>query len=436
MRNFLNVADNALRHFIDSTEFDASIVHHLLFQDDVLIDESYLGDSPLVFNHVLRAREQGQDSLFLSAIEQGIFLPAFRTLSNDPVGSWLERMEQFYGTEYPLLKPQHRTLRHLFTTSLKKGGDGHSPVAWPVEHGTSREQIFLEELRARLQRTTQPGPTEGDSERVDAVAGGLSGLWNVTEPWRYDLVERAAQVTRDKGRSGVARTEIVNELGRQFGVAPTGDGSQTDLIFESTGITSPAAAFFKWVTQCHHIAQARFFATAIHFPVYNLSTDFVAQDLLQHPQPAEPDSTHRRLHCDIQLPPAQKLALVQPATLIDIRQRFGAAYFEAVDEWAIHPSERTALSVKQTLNEYASQLNRLLTPQSLYRIVLAREAPRDILSEDVANVADALGSVEGVPGGSYVKVVRSVYQSIRWYSARRQYLPKIQTIDVTLPELP
>jgi hypothetical protein len=63
------------------------------------------------------------------------------------------------------------------------------------------------------------------------------------------------------------------------------------------------------VTQCYHLNQANFFGAAIHFPVYSLSQDFVAESLLRSPMDPSPQQVDS-FRIDVMLPPPEKLILV------------------------------------------------------------------------------------------------------------------------------
>lgn len=437
MKNLFNVADEALVHLVGDEDFDASLVHHVLLQEHVLLEEGLLGDSTRLFNHIERARKTGDRSLFLEAVAEGAIVPALREVGPAPVLRLFERWRESYGVNFRILTPEYSSLRSLVRDSLQRSVDsGRRFYEWPATN-RAREDIYLTILRAVLRRESppiqEPAPLMREQGRERRVR--MERLWSATARWRVDGVEAAAAKTKEAGKPGVSRTQLVNVIGESFGLNATLDGSQLPEILQRTTENDGARAFIRWMNQCFHLAGAHFFQTAVHFPVYDLSDDFVATSILGEAA-ADTWEHAERVVVEALLPPPAKLAQVPAVDLLRIRREYGRAYFEAIDEWSGHPADSYGADVvRHTLQDYAEQLCRVFRPETLYRVELSASRPRDLLSGDVQKGLDALGRglADGIPLGSYVQLLRSGYQCARWWMKRQKYQPRTQTIDVTVP---
>ncbi len=433
MNNLFNVADEALVHFINPSQFDSSLVHHVLFQENVLLEESFLGDSTHIFNHIERARKNLKESLFLEALRNGIIVPALREVGNNPYGRLFERWEEFYGNKFLILTPEYSTLRYLIKDALNCSlQEGFLPFEWPKNQNHTREELYLDILRKLLQSNSSPFDQQAyEKIKLTNNDSRLPDLWRRTKEWRTDLIEMAADRTQLSGRKGISRIQLVNVLGEQFNLRTTNDGSQIPEILEQTKDDDTPKIFLKWVSQCLHLSQAKYFGTAIHFPVYCLSNDYIATNILGTANNTSNEFEHFQVN--VMLPPPEKLLLVDPQKLLLERRKYGLPYFESIKEWAYSSNSRTLLSVQKTLSDYAEQLCTLFPPETLYNLELSLEKPRHILSKDLKNGVTAVSNGIGMPIGSYMQSIRSIFKLATWFVKKNKYAHHQQSIDVTLP---
>lgn len=423
MKNFLNIADEALSPLISEEEFEASLVHHLLFQKDILVEEGYIGDSSKIFSQFYLSRQQHRQSLFLHAVRSGIITPVLREASDNPIAGLFDRWQHYYGPNFPVLRPEFTVYRSELRAALQEAlNSGHSPAFWPQEPRAAREELFLQELQSNLQ----------DATIESSADAGFSQLWSETEDLRVSAIDTAAARTHAAGRLGISRTEIVNVVGERYGLPNTQDGSQIVALLSSPGPRSSVAAFLRWVTQCHHTAQARFFGTAIHFPVYQRHDSFMARRTLGRSQAAQDD---RHFELKVELPPPLKLAAVSPDELLRVRSQCGKPFFEAMDEWAYAPSDSTLKSAKVALEDYGAQLCHFFPAASLYQIELTARKPARLSLDAVKEGAVLVNAHTGsdIPFALYIQPIASAWKLARWWVKRKRYQPTSQNIDVALP---
>lgn len=425
MKNFLNVADEAISTFITQEKYESSLVMHILFQEEILIEEGYLGDSSKTFNHITNARDKGENSLFLEGIRQGVILPVLREVGNQPVESLFQRYEATYHGNFPILKPDHYEIKIYLTEALKESFDiGSKIYNWPDDKNKSREIIFQNYLKNNLQRQI-------DLHNLNTAC---QELWKKTEIYRIDVLEEASKRTQKQGKQGIRRTEIVNVVGEKFGVSPTDDGSQIPAILEASKNDEVVMAFFRWVNQCLHYAQADFFETAIHFPVYDLSGDFIASTPRDNSDNKEDVQLERAsFKYEVNLPPPDKLAKVDPIQLLKIRKDLGKPYFSALNEWSYSPNQKTLQQVEHTLKKYSERLCRNFSPETLYQIELMNEKPKiisDLLKEQSLKL---LPELTGVPLGITAQQIGKLW--MRSQHLGLEFKHKVEPIEVTAPLL-
>jgi hypothetical protein len=121
MYNLLTVVDETLAHHISDADFDASLVHHVLFQNHALLHEGYLGDSTLMFAHIRRADEENRKPLVLAAMEEGIIVPAVNEGGSNPVKEMFSRLKERYTVKHPIFHSENASIHQALFRALNIG---------------------------------------------------------------------------------------------------------------------------------------------------------------------------------------------------------------------------------------------------------------------------------------------------------------------------
>jgi hypothetical protein len=163
MDSLFNVVDETLAHHIGDADFDASLVHHVLFQDRALLHEGYIGDSSLMFAHIRRADEKNRKPLVLAAVEDGIIVPALKEVGSDPVGEMFSRLKNDYKEEHPIFQSENVSLYRAIFDALNVGiQHGAHPFAWPIGGGfTLWEGNSLIRANFSLKKLSYFAPRQG-----------------------------------------------------------------------------------------------------------------------------------------------------------------------------------------------------------------------------------------------------------------------------------
>jgi hypothetical protein len=441
--SFFNAADECLAPYIGDDIFDESLLLNVLFQERLLVHEAYFFNSSHILRHVATAREQ--PSLLELASQRGLIIPAFR----DPNTSCLEeayelmRKDSVYGTWLEPVNPELlevkelQPLRDRLIGSVNEGlREGTRPFYWPSEEqlGESLGDGYCKLIRQWLQTEEPPEHVAHDIGREQL----FQRVWEVSKRWRYECVDEAVRRTMQKGAKGLQRTELVVALGRLIGM-PSGWGAQDveDLPSHCQNEEEALAmeVFLKWITQCHHVNMARAFNTSIHFPVYNLDSDFILDSLLRSPlDPSPPLSLGFR--CDVELPPFHELIQTGSVELVAIRKDLGVGYLAALRRWQENPSEDNREYVKASLTDYCERIctmyNRMV--RQPFVASFGQGSPRLQRWGTVAGAGVGLVQDPGI--GLFVtisKLVNTVYQFIRGMRIHNSLAPTEHELEITMP---
>lgn len=454
MSNLLNVIDNMLYEHIGTSDFEASLVQHILFQPEAILDEASIGDSQHLFTH-LRDWDFSDDSPFLSAVRAGLLKPVMADIGDDPFAGWVRRMEQRYGKAFPILTLEHQLSFRAFESAFKDalGRDSYSPLLWPNE-GAPIEERYDQVLRQVFQRAHPPieyldAPEHGLLTARGNDEGGqgrrqrLNNLWKETEYLRGDVLDRARELTALRGRPGISRSCIVNAIGETLGIPPTSDGSQIPRIVEISTPEGKESVFLRWITQCCHLNQANTLDTAVNFPVYSTNQDFIADNLIRSPTDADPEELEG-IRLDVSLPAPIELSHIPGHLLLAIRHEYGRAYFAELEEWTTDPTSYRAERVRRALTYYTNALSRYLNPSTMLTIWLERRKKSAIETTLTATekvfgkTLDMLPHIP-LPNGMDVPIAKTIFliphaiQAVLWSTRYSQMRPKRLTLDLTLP---
>jgi hypothetical protein len=433
--SLFNSADDCLSYRLLDTTFDESLMLNVLFQERLLLHEAYFFNSTLLANHLERAK-MGVPSLFELAATRGLITPAFRDHKTQTIDQVQDVMKATYGGSFGLINPRMQPFRDRMFAAVNIGLENTRPFYWPVATGgKSLGEGYEKIIRELLQTEHPPEYSSFNPERELQI----QRVWEASKTWRFDYVEEAADRTKEKGALGLQRLELFCSLGWALGIPKDIVTISPEDIIDRCSDTEQALAveiFLKWVTQCHHLNQARYFGTAINFPVYNIDQDFIIDTLMRSPLdlPPEPSEGFR---CEVEFPPLDALVKADATELVAIRTDLGAGYLFALKRWLHEPSIDNQEAVKASLRDYCNQIC------ARYNLGIRQALVADISKGNsspwagVVSAAAGIGqAVTGVPFGLFSQLTNTMTTLYRYYRVKKlssQLGPKQRDLEVTLP---
>jgi hypothetical protein len=433
--SLFNAADDCLARNIGIAAFEESLLLNVLFQERLLVHEAYFFNSTLLAEHLSRAK--GHQSLFEAASRRGLIVPAFRDPHTASLEEAYARMKQddVYGPSYELLHPTVQPYRDRIIASVNRGLENRKPFYWPTETQGYLGDGYLRVVRELLQTEQPPAYVQQDPERSQLI----QRVWNESERWRFDSVEEAIGLTKAKGARGLQRSELFCVIGWSLGIPKVVTTVGVPDILERCADHEQKLAmtiFLKWATQCHHVNQARFFGTAINFPVYNLDHDFIVDTLLRSPRDLPP-APSEGFRCEVELPPLDALLRADPTELVAIRDELGNGYLLALSRWHNEPSSSHEEDAKRSLQDYCQQICQHYDVGK--RQLLVATASNNVASPWPA-LAMATGTVVGLLTGTPLGVfclcaatIATVYKYFRLQAVAKRLGAAAQELEVTLP---
>ena len=431
--SLFNSADDCLAYSIPESTFDESLILNVLFQERLLLHEAYFFNSTLLASHVERAK-MGTPSLFELAARHGLIVPAFRDLKTQTIDQAQDVMKATYGGSYGLVNLRMQPFRDRVFAAVNMGLETTKPFYWP-SGGDSLGAGYENTIRELLQTEHPPEYSSFNPERELQI----QRVWEASKAWRFDYVEDAAARTKAKGALGLQRLELFCSLGWALGIPrDIVTISPADIIGRCPDAEQALAmqVFLKWVTQCYHLNQARYFGTAINFPVYNIDQDFIIDTLMRSPLdlPPEPSEGFR---CEVEFPPLDALVKADATELVAIRTDLGAGYLFALKRWQREPSIDNQEAVKASLRNYCDQIC------ARYNFGVRQALVADISKgssspwADVVRTAVGIGQVvTGTPFGLFSQLASTFTTLYKYYRVKKlsaRLRPKQQDVEVTLP---
>ncbi len=194
--------------------------------------------------------------------------------------------------------------------------------------------------------------------------------------------------------------------------------------------------FLKWVTQCHHLNQSRYFDTSMNFPVYNIDHDFLMDSLLRSPLDSAP-SSEEGFRCEVELPPLDVLIAVNASDLVKIRADLGLGYLLALRRWQVDPSIDNQEATKRSLRDYCSQICTRYDTDVRQPLVAAimqgTGSPEVELGKAIMSTAGAAVPHYGV-FSQVAKPMTTIYRYVRAKRADARMKSSPRQLEVTLAE--
>ncbi len=275
--------------------------------------------------------------------------------------------------------------------------------------------------------------------RMTPTAQLFERVWEVSKPWRFDNVEAAVAQTLAKGAQGLQRTELFCSLGWSFGIPKNVVTiSPPDIIQRCSNPEQKLGMeiFLKWVTQCHHLNQSRYFDTSMNFPVYNIDHDFLMDSLLRSPLDRAP-SSGEGFRCEVELPPLDVLIAVNSSDLVKIRSDLGLGYLLALRRWQDDPTIDNQEATKNLLGDYCSQIcmryNTNVRQPLVAAIMQGRASPEVELGKAIMSTAGAAVPHFGV-FSQVAKPMTAIYRYVRAKKTEATLKSRSRQLEVTLAE--
>ena len=429
MRSLFNATDDCLTPFIGSGEFNESLLLNILFQERIVVTEVHFFNSTLLADHVSAA--SGRPSLFEHAARQGVVIPAFRDGDLVLLDDARNRMKQYYGDNFDPVHPMVRTVLERIVSSVDAGRKNTPPAYWPKKDNLHLGESYERLVHDMIQTDKPPAYVQEGSDREQL----FNRVWEGSKTWRFDCVDEAAAKTKSKGAKGLQRLELMNAIGRRFGVfSDTGNVLPGEILARCEGETRLVAeVFLKWVTQLHQLNNARAFESSVNFPVYNLEQDFIIDSLQRSPLDPGPSAVEG-FRCSVELPPLSFLLQSSPIELMAIRNELGLAYLDCLRRWQSDPTQENQETVKSLLKDYCHQICQHYQSSIRQPLVASIGSGTTSRTELARDTIISLLDVSGT--GLFVqawKGVRAAYSYIRGRHVERVTDVQSRELEITLP---
>lgn len=437
--SLFNAADDCLAHYVGEDSFNESLLLNVLFQEKVLVHEAYFFNSTLLTKHIQGAK--GEPSLFELAAQRGIVVPAFRHRQTGTLEEAYELMkkEDVYGESYDLLHPAMQPFLDRLIGSVNVGLRNSKPFYWPASDDQDESlglgNGYYRIISELLQTQEPPEYAQHDGDRKQL----FERVWTASKRWRQECVEEAVKGTQRKGAQGLQRTELFYALGRSLGMAENiATIGVADLVSHCKDEEQALCmeVFLKWITQCHHLNQARTFGTAINFPVYSIDRDFIIDSLLRSPVDPAP-ALSEGFRCEVLLPPVATLLQSGSPDVLAIRADLGLGYLNALKRWQGNPSDENQGAVENSLRDYCDQISARYDRTVLQPLVASFTKGTSSYANIVGDTATATAAIL-TPGSSVgffvsvAKLVHTTYQYVRRKRLKATLSARGRELELTL----
>jgi hypothetical protein len=434
---YFSMADRQLEYFLraDPCAFDRSLIWNLLFHDRILIPDIFLFISGGLKQHVLPSNSV---TLFEEGIKRGLIIPCFRDASSKSFGDALGKIKE--QRIQGLRDKPDEVARRL---DRSRSSD-FAPSYWPL-HDVS--QKFEERAVTYLQQDAPPLADQWQSEwPLDAVT-----IWEKTRELRFDVLNEARNVPHSEPTVGLRRGDFMNAIG-QYARCPKGtiinDFEQIlTLKHLSPDEQMLLNVFSKWVTEIYQYNQAVEFGTMPDFAGCDPYSLMVIEGLSATQTSASIPSAAPNLtsgigtlQVDALLPPFEKLALMNPKTMLDVREH-GQDYWLALEEWRAKPTEENSNKVRDTLRTYCRAITNkcrnelVVDPQPIEGIFGSMDPDsRKVLA---LFLAVPLAGVESLLTWNlpYVTMSLGGYAAFRWLTMPTMHRVELPPYSVARAEL-
>lgn len=425
--NLFSAADAVLAPFITQFDFERSLLFNILFQDKLLLHESYFFGSNFIANHIKDSIHP--ISLFEKAAQQGIIIPAYREEKVKTLEESYNHMKTVYGKDYNFIDENHNdaTIYRLYD-ALNRGLLIEAPFYWPKD--TQLGVTYYKTTNALLNKEELPEYLIEDSKRYSS----LFNYWKSSKKWRTELIELAAERTLEKGSPGLQRNEIFNLLGKDIGIPNSTSINWGNLKKYSSNRQEwkSIVVFTKWITQCHHISMARIFESALNFPVYETNEDFLGESIVRTKND-KPMKTNEGFQSTVKLPPIEILLKESPENLISIRKEIGVVYINALRTWQANPNDNNSNKVQVLFEDYCSRICNYYDQHPPVDVKAKYGSGKNIGKQGFDFANNIISAV--VPlAGMFISFSKLGYAVYEYFSDNKKYKPKERKLEININE--
>jgi hypothetical protein len=381
---YFSSADPGIEHSTNQKGFLNSLTHHLLFEPNGLVlPDSFIFDSSLLVAHL----QTGPYPLFCRALSQGFITLAFRSERETTFAQSAEALDKAGILGMSMRREAAASLVRQLDKDLRS--KKARIEVWPEGIGESFS-VMLRELFAQ--------------STLDTEDAHLNKIWRQLEDWRTVCVDKAEDVTRKRGGSGLRRAEMWNVIGWELGILPRDDtyarpGALIDSVKTTRNrqLLEQTVLFVDIVNTCYQRNQSARLA-ALHNIPPPLARGAAAA-LGRHWRHEAGAGDARLFDYTFTAPSAEALLKGDTSSILDVREgNEGRSYFNSREEWTLNPCEDTEHQLVSAASSYVATLNRFAKgPQREVRSVIARKAGRASAPPIVTSVTAYTMARYGLP---------------------------------------
>lgn len=347
---YLSTGDRQLESYLDNKAFERNLLLSILFQPGVLVPDIFFFISSSLASHL----KQSRLSLLEAGLQHGIVVPSFRDPS---IGDFHTALEVVRGKGdltkaiYGIRSDADDIARRLDLATNKAGN--FSPKYWQSGDVGSKFQKIVEKLLKQEQAPHLPPECGISQEQLD-------NLWDYTEKWRVDCVDRAIENTKKIAGEGLRRGILMTEVGRELGLVK-GRAVVNDIseLFDSRVSPEDQNAlhyFCRWMTDCYQFNQATELGAMPNFPEYEPLSGVIASTLLSNLQNTTEQIRRKYFSIEVPMPPIDYLLQMDPEYLVKIQNEKGPAYRAALDNWLQKQDTGAEQTLETELRKYADEI--------------------------------------------------------------------------------
>ncbi|MBO4269840.1 hypothetical protein [Microbispora triticiradicis] len=435
---YMSVFDRQAESFIEPSSkvsnAESSLLNNLLFEENMLIPDSFFFASRGLLGHIKSASRAGRVSVLEACLANGIAIPAFR---DEGCASFSEAyaVVRDAGIAGVLRDSEtHQAVARLDRTMARS--ENFRYTHWPTE---SVGAVFEDNLT----RFFQPA---SDSAAYDTPH--LREIWERTGPWRYG----ALNLAKEFRSTGFRRGDYMAMLGQAVGAV---EESKNDISHTFAALRDPSENLAMqvlcfWMNECYSYSQAGSFGVRPNFP--NFHEEYSSMTLAALSSDDVQASRIPLLERSVvaKIPRKSVLLSMDPAKLVGLRFTPAALdYFAAAEYWRDHPLEEEAFnSVQSAFQTYAATIRREAYQSNKYVETLIRmrlssfDGPARLLANTVYTAlsvgAGALMGSVGLPAAPFVLAGGVAYAAFLWQTDRpRKYSHSLQAnAELSMPTPP
>jgi len=425
--SFLGILDRQMEAFIGRDGWQRSLLCGLLFEKHLFAPDIFFFISSYLQNH-LQSFPSG-DSLFEVALRRGLIVPAFRVNT----GSFIEVLQEIQKEGILGVQDGAADVARRLDAVFQQQSS-FAPLNFDVDLGEGYENFS----RRTLMGESLPEVLQEDSAAREA--------WEISKPWRFDLLDAACRQTEMEVGGGLRRGNWMCQVGWSLGWPREKKVHDITLVLNSISDVKTrwaAELFFRWMNECYQANFALSLQVVPNFPASVSKFAIVPYSLLS---PGSNEAREQReqeeIDLTVALPPPHMLAQVPVDTLLAIREEVGSDYLSALEKWRLRDSGMSAEKVETLLEQYASQLRLRCSkevPNPETRLELKLKRWSGILDQEMLQHALDFASLIKPALVPFIVVTKLGFSIYRWLDHRPENVHVViprQSVNLVSPALP